>query len=143
MSDASKDNEKEIATLPEEQDSNDSHTLGVKRNGNFDRIRSRFNNMLPKLLTKTAFLAAVVFAIKEVVDVLSNNESKDNPTTIGLPKSVYDNLNDSVDKDSTETKRNYPSERSSPCEHEVSGYERKRNGKTEYVKPYKRGGKET
>jgi hypothetical protein len=106
MSDASKDNEKEIATLPEEQDSNDSHTLGVKRNSNFDRIRSRVNNMLPKLLTKTAFLAAVVFAIKEVVVVLSNNESKDNPTTIGLPKSVYDNLNDSVDKDSTETKRN-------------------------------------
>lgn len=37
-------------------------------------------------------------------------------------------------------KRNYPEERSSPREHNVSGYDRQRYGKTEHVNPYSRGG---
>ncbi len=41
------------------------------------------------------------------------------------------------------TDKNYPSERSSPCEHDVSGYTRHQNGKEIHVNPYKRGGKQT
>ena len=37
--------------------------------------------------------------------------------------------------------RDYPDERSSPREHNVSGYDRQQNGKTVHVNPYKRGGK--
>lgn len=37
--------------------------------------------------------------------------------------------------------RDYPDERSSPREHDVSGYDRQQNGKTVHVNPYKRGGK--
>lgn len=39
------------------------------------------------------------------------------------------------------TERDYPDERSSPREHDVSGYDRQQNGKTVHVNPYKRGGK--
>lgn len=35
--------------------------------------------------------------------------------------------------------RDYPDERSSPREHDVSGYDRQQNGKTVHVNPYKRG----
>ena len=38
---------------------------------------------------------------------------------------------------------NYPDERSSPKEHDVSGYDRQQNGKTVHVNPYKRGGNST
>lgn len=44
------------------------------------------------------------------------------------------------DSDSFST-RDYPNERSSPREHDVSGYDRQQNGKTVHVNPYKRGGK--
>lgn len=37
--------------------------------------------------------------------------------------------------------RDYPGERSSPREHDVSGYDRQQNGKTVHVNPYKRGGR--
>lgn len=37
--------------------------------------------------------------------------------------------------------RDYPDERSSPREHDVSGYDRQQNGKTVHVNPYKRGGR--
>ncbi len=47
---------------------------------------------------------------------------------------------DSFNNDSTST-RDYPDERSSPTEHDVSGYTRQQNGKTVNVRPYKRGGK--
>lgn len=47
-----------------------------------------------------------------------------------------------IDDDSeTDEERDYPSERSSPREHDVSGYERHQHGKTISVRPYKRGGK--
>lgn len=50
----------------------------------------------------------------------------------------YSGLDDDSDSFST---RDYPSERSSPREHDVSGYDRQQNGKTVHVKQYKRGGK--
>lgn len=37
--------------------------------------------------------------------------------------------------------RDYPDERLSPREHDVSGYDRQQNGKTVHVNPYKRGGR--
>lgn len=48
---------------------------------------------------------------------------------------------DSDDCEESETERDYPSERSSPKEHDVSGYDRQQNGKTVHVNPYKRGGR--
>lgn len=44
----------------------------------------------------------------------------------------YGDSSDSID---------YPDERSSPREHNVSGYDRRQNGKIVHVNPYKRGGK--
>lgn len=53
-----------------------------------------------------------------------------------------DGYNSDDDESETESsERNYPDERSSPEEHDVSGYVRKQNGKTVHVRPYKRGGK--
>lgn len=46
--------------------------------------------------------------------------------------------NDEVDEG---TERDYPNERSSPCEHDVSGYTRHQNGREIHVNSYKRGGK--
>ena len=56
------------------------------------------------------------------------------------PDEPYDNDNDDDDGDDGFT-RDYPDERSSPTEHDVSGYTRQQNGKTVNVRPYKRGGK--
>lgn len=48
---------------------------------------------------------------------------------------------DSDDYSDSSGSRDYPDERSSPREHDVSGYDRQQNGKTVHVNPYKRGGK--
>lgn len=48
---------------------------------------------------------------------------------------------DSVADDEPLAERNYPEERSSPCEHQVSGYDCIRYGKRIHVDSYNRGGK--
>ena len=48
---------------------------------------------------------------------------------------------DSDDYSDSSGSRDYPDERSSPREHDVSGYDRQQNGKTVHVNPYKRGGR--
>lgn len=48
---------------------------------------------------------------------------------------------DSDDCSDSPGSRDYPDERSSPREHDVSGYDRQQNGKTVHVNPYKRGGR--
>ena len=53
---------------------------------------------------------------------------------------VDDDNNDDDYCDSSDS-RDYPGERSSPREHDVSGYDRQQNGKTVHVNPYKRGGR--
>lgn len=55
----------------------------------------------------------------------------------------YSSQNDGNDDNYTDSSssRDYPDERSSPREHDVSGYDRQQNGKTVHVNPYKRGGR--
>lgn len=48
---------------------------------------------------------------------------------------------DSDDYSDSPDSRDYPDERSSPREHDVSGYDRQQNGKTVHVNPHKRGGR--
>ena len=52
-----------------------------------------------------------------------------------------DSESESVNEDETFDNRDYPEERSSPREHEVTGYDRVQNEKIVHVRPYKRGGK--
>lgn len=54
----------------------------------------------------------------------------------------FDDYSDQADDDDygdSSGSRDYPDERSSPREHNVSGYDRQQDGKTVYVNPYKRG----
>lgn len=53
----------------------------------------------------------------------------------------YSSPPDDDDYSNLSGSRDYPDERSSPREHDVSGYDRQQNGKTVHVSPYKRGGK--
>lgn len=67
----------------------------------------------------------------------SSNDYFSNPSS-------NDDYSDSFwtdDYDDSLSGRDYPDERSSPREHDVSGYDRQQNGKTVHVNPYKRGGK--
>lgn len=53
----------------------------------------------------------------------------------------YDNdCDDYTESESVCVERDYPEERTSPREHNVSGYDRQQNGKTVHVNPYTRGG---
>lgn len=57
----------------------------------------------------------------------------------------FDDYSDQADDDNDDDygdssgSRDYPDERSSPREHDVSGYDRQQNGETVHVNPYKRG----
>lgn len=53
----------------------------------------------------------------------------------------YSGNSTDTDYDDLSVSRDYPDERSSPREHDVSGYDRQQNGRTVHVNPYKRGGK--
>ena len=62
--------------------------------------------------------------------------------TLIIHLQIYsDNADDEYDDDYSDSydTREYPDERSSPREHDVSGYDRQQNGKTVHVNPYKRG----
>lgn len=94
-----------------------------------------------------AVLAGVVLS-KDDDSRSSGGSSTNNSDRSGLCSTrTYDS--DPKDADPTEPceedystkKRDYPEERRSPIEHDVSGYERQQNGKTVYVPPYTRGGK--
>lgn len=76
---------------------------------------------------------------KAISDSLSGGGSSDYS-----PKSDdYDSYRDSISESAYEydDSDNDGIERSSPREHDVSGYERQQNGKTVHVRPYKRGGR--
>ena len=74
-----------------------------------------------------------------------NSGSSDNEDDDFLPitdKSTdYNAPSEDQEDDDSSAARDYPDERSSPREHDVSGYDRQQNGKTVHVNPYKRGGK--
>ena len=58
-----------------------------------------------------------------------------------LSDDYSDQADDNDDYGDSSVSRDYPDERSSPREHDVSGYVRQQNGKTVHVNPYKRGGR--
>lgn len=68
---------------------------------------------------------------------LSSNNYFRNPSS----NNDYSDSLETDDYDDSLSGRDYPDERSSPREHDVSGYDRQQNGKTVHVNPYKRGGK--
>lgn len=95
----------------------------------------------------------LLFGGKAAVDAINSKHSSSHDSgerhypsdhspheTFYPPDEPYDNDNDDDDGDDGFT-RDYPDERSSPTEHDVSGYTRQQNGKTVNVRPYKRGGK--
>lgn len=90
-----------------------------------------------EIVAAGAATAGVIY--KAVKEVNSSGNSKNGG-------SDYDNIgiddigDDSYDYDSSEDV-DYPDERSSPREHDVSGYDRMQNGKIVHVNPYKRGRK--
>lgn len=72
----------------------------------------------------------------------SGDGESDSPDLFDDYSSRADDSDDYVDDYSdSSASREYPDERSSPREHDVSGYDRQQNGKTVHVNPYKRGGK--
>ncbi len=82
--------------------------------------------------------------------VLANNSSGGGGSSGGgesdsLSSDLFDDYSgqadDSDDYSDSSGSRDYPDERSSPREHDVSGYDRQQNGKTVHVNPYKRGGR--
>ena len=110
------------------------YQLPMKRNNGFFNKISEFLNEHPEL---TEYLKEVVETTGKTVGrkigeqllkplINSDQYNKKNDNTV-LPQK----------KDTGISKKNYPSERSSPIQHDVSGYDKK-NGK--HVETYKRGG---
>lgn len=103
-----------------------------------------------KVIGGLVTIGGIGAAIKNVLSELNNGsggggaysnsyESPDLSSGDDNPD-IFEDVDDS-DTEDTSSKRDYPDERFSPREHDVSGYERQQNGKTVHVKPYKRGGR--
>lgn len=92
------------------------------------------------------FVGAVATAVSSSNNSSRSSDSYHSPSE-PYDSDSYDNGPDDSgdenysDNDDTSIERDYPDERSSPREHDVSGYDRQQNGKTVHVNPYKRGGK--
>lgn len=71
----------------------------------------------------------------------SRSSSSDDYFSTSSSDDDFTDSSDMDDYDESPPERDYPDERSSPREHNVSGYDRQQNGKTVHVNPYKRGGK--
>lgn len=71
----------------------------------------------------------------------SSDGEDDNFLPITDRSTDYNVPSEDQESDDSSVTREYPEERSSPREHDVSGYDRQQNGKTVHVNPYKRGGK--
>lgn len=121
----------------------------VKPNSFFGKIGQFFANHpgLTKGLITAGKIASTIggAVLLYVASKGSSNSSSDSDHSENdyLPCDLSDDYDDPVSDDIAETteERNYPDERSSPCEHDVSGYDRIQNGKKVHVNQYKRGGK--
>ena len=71
----------------------------------------------------------------------SSGDSGSDASSSDLFDDYSGQADDSDDYSDSSGSRDYPDERSSPREHDVSGYDRQQNGKTVHVNPYKRGGR--
>jgi hypothetical protein len=86
--------------------------------------------------TATAFVGEVVSTFTG-----SSNETRSNSGVGASSPAHHDEEATSAPATSSDSPSasNYPSERQSPHEHQVSGYDRIQNGKLVHVNPYKRG----
>lgn len=96
----------------------------------------------------SAAATAGKIAVDAISDALTGNSGGGTSGGGGLGYSSssdssddYSGYSDDDDYGDSSSSRDYPDERSSPREHDVSGYDRQQNKKTVHVKPYKRGGK--
>ena len=86
--------------------------------------------------------AATAAAVSEVVNIVKDsNDSNSKDGGSDYDNNGIDDIGEDSDDYESSEEVDYPDERSSPREHDVSGYDRMQNGKIVHVNPYKRGGK--
>lgn len=135
--------QKKIAVAPPEV----HESFGDKILHAVDAVRE-FSEKHPVLtgIVKWSGAAAAAIATAAIASNSSGGgRSSENSDSDYSSSDSYDDYSDNADdeydddySDSYDT-REYPDERSSPREHDVSGYDRQQNGKTVHVNPYKRG----
>ena len=111
--------------------------LTLKLNKAKEAVKAfRKNHPILMDVAKGVGVLAVSVAAGTVASVLGGSSTKSVNNSASNDDGFIDEFEAEDDND-----RKYPDERSSPREHDVSGYERTQHGKTVYVRPYKRGGK--
>lgn len=135
--------QKKIAVVPPEV----HESFGDKILHAVDAVRE-FSEKHPVLtgIVKWGGAAAAAIATAAIASNSSGGgRSSENSDSDYSSSDSYDDYRDNADdeydddySDSYDT-REYPDERLSPREHDVSGYDRQQNGKTVHVNPYKRG----
>lgn len=94
-------------------------------------------------IAKAAGAAAIVAAAEGVASTISGGSdgtrSNSGTSTSSSVHHVGEAKSTSIANNDLTSTSNYPSERLSPREHQVSGYDRIQNGKLVHVNPYKRG----
>ncbi len=88
-----------------------------------------------------AAIATVAVANNSSGGGSSSGDSGSDSSSSDLFDDYSGQADDNDDYSDSSASRDYPGERSSPREHDVSGYDRQQNGKTVHVNPYKRGGR--
>ncbi len=128
-------------TIPKEDRSFGERLLGV-----VDAIKG-FGERHPVIswIAKGVVIVGGTIGAAVVHEAVSGNGSSRSSTDYYPSSGHVDNYDSSSELEDgyseSSTEREYPDERSSPREHDVSGYDRQQNGKTVHVNPYKRGGK--
>ena len=107
-----------------------------------------FSEMHPILtgIVKWGWIAAAAITTAAVANNSSggggsSGDGESDSSSSDLFDAYSGQADDSDDYSDSSGSRDYPDERSSPREHDVSGYDRQQNGKTVHVNPYKRGGR--
>ena len=113
-------------------------SLGEKILRAVDAARE-FDKRHPKIsnIVKWGVALIVSLGTASAVNRGSDGRGSENDESV-----LFDSFSSSSDDDiygDPLSSKDYPDERSSPREHDVSGYDRQQNGKTVHVKPYKRG----
>lgn len=91
-------------------------------------------------LLKDAAVAVVAGEVASAVTGGSDGARGNSGTSASSSARLGDKATSTpITKDDLPSANNYPSERLSPREHQVSGYDRIQNGKVVHVNPYKRG----
>lgn len=111
----------------------------------FDAVKG-FSERHPTIVPIVKLIAAAVIITAAVANNSSggggsSGDGGSDTSSSDLFDDCSGQADDSDDCSDSSGSRDYPDERSSPREHDVSGYDRQQNGKTVHVNPYKRGGR--